>query len=592
MLVGRCDWIALAGLVNLHRLAVEVGVGEMGCGAAKIDQREIEFPGVLVHAGAAAHDLLELSHRVHVPVERNHPAGLNVHARRKQPRGRDQHRIFRFRVDEISEFGLAFGIAAGDAHDITVVLGDQIGVLVDERLAHARRVLLIDAEHDGLLEAVAAFPQELRYLAGNKLGAVVDYQRAVEVLGVVDAVLDLLAFAVELALLGPVALHVAVDVDLHHLVGREEAVADALLERIGVNRLAEIGDVGNVFGFLGCRGHADLRRLREIVEDFAPGRILGRAAAVALVDHDQVEELTRELAVNLLPILGAGDRLVEPEIDFIGGVDAAAGVDRGAEVDARAVVALDSLRSGRKLRHRAAERAEVIDHRLVDQHVAIGKVEDPLGPARLPQPPDDLKGGVGLAGTRRHDEQHAVAALGDGLDRGVDGVDLIIARRLVAAVGEIVLKDNLLGFRRQPLPRAIARPQIGRRWKGVERKIGFPRIAGAGAVVEHEAVAVRGEHEGNVERCGVIERLLHPVADAVGIVLGLDQRQRNVRLVIEDIVGPLGLAASDQLAAHDDPALGEADLLADLQHLVPPGLAQGGRDELGADVALAKGALV
>ena len=43
--------------------------------------------------------------------------------------------------------------------------------------------------------------------------------------GVVDAVLDLLAVAVELALLGPVALHVAVDVDLDHLVGREEAVA-------------------------------------------------------------------------------------------------------------------------------------------------------------------------------------------------------------------------------------------------------------------------------------------------------------------------------------------------------------------------------
>ncbi len=117
-------------------------------------------------------------------------------------------------------------------------------------------------------------------------------------------------------------------------------------------------------------------------------------------------------------------------------------------------------------------------------------------------------------------------------------------------------------------------------------------VAGAGAVVEHEAVAVRGEHEGDVERAGVVERLLHPVADAMGIVLGLDQGERDVRLVIEDVVGALGLAARDQLAAHDDPALGEADLLADLQHLVPPGLAQGGRDELGADVAFAEGALV
>ena len=44
---------------------------------------------------------------------------------------------------------------------------------------------------------------------------------------------------------------------------------------------------------------------------------------------------------------------------------------------------------------------------------------------------------------------------------------------------------------------------------------------------------------------------------------------RDVRLVVEDVVGALGLAARDQLAAHDDAALGEADLLADLQHLVP-----------------------
>ena len=87
------------------------------------------------------------------------------------------------------------------------------------------------------------------------------------------------------------------------------------------------------------------------------------------------------------------------------------------------------------------------------------------------KPPDDLKGGVGLAGAGRHDEQDAILALGDGLDRGVDGVDLVVARGLAAAVVEIVLKDDLLGFRRQALPGAIARPQIGRRREGVEREV-------------------------------------------------------------------------------------------------------------------------
>lgn len=69
------------------------------------------------------------------------------------------------------------------------------------------------------------------------------------------------------------------------------------------------------------------------------------------------------------------------------------------------------------------------------------------------------------------------------------------------------------------------------------------------------------------------------------VVLGLDQRDRDVRFVIKDKVGLLRLAARYQLAAHDDPALGEIDLLPDLQHLVPSGALDSGQDELCADVA-------
>ena len=60
--------------------------------------------------------------------------------------------------------------------------------------------------------------------------------------------------------------------DLDDLVRRKEAVLDALLEGVGVDRLTEIMDVGDVFGFLRRRGEADLRSAGEIFEDFAPGR--------------------------------------------------------------------------------------------------------------------------------------------------------------------------------------------------------------------------------------------------------------------------------------------------------------------------------
>jgi hypothetical protein len=65
-----------------------------------------------------------------------------------------------------------------------------------------------------------------------------------------------------------------------------------------------------------------------------------------------------------------------------------------------------------------AERLEVVGLGLVDQDVAVGEEEDALlHGAGLPQPPDDLKGRVGLARAGRHDEQDAVLALGDRLDR-------------------------------------------------------------------------------------------------------------------------------------------------------------------------------
>ena len=176
----------------------------------------------------------------------------------------------------------------------------------------------------------------------------------------------------------------------------------------------------------------------EVLEDLAPRRIGGGAAPVAFVDHDQIEEPRRELAIGLLAFLRSGDRLIQAEIDLVGGVDAA-----------------------RELGHRAAEGAEIVGHRLVDEHVAVGKEQDAPLASRLPQPPDDLEGGVGLARARGHDEQDAVLPLGDGLDRRVDGVHLIVARRLAAAVLEVVLKDDPLGFGRQALPDPIARPQIG-----------------------------------------------------------------------------------------------------------------------------------
>ena len=55
-----------------------------------------------------------------------------------------------------------------------------------------------------------------------------------------------------------------------------------------------------------------------------------------------------------------------------------------------------------------------------------------------------------------------------------------------------------------------------------------------GAVVFQEGVAVGAVGERNVEDLGVFKRLLHAGADGVVVVLGLDDGDRDVRLVVEE----------------------------------------------------------
>ena len=60
--------------------ALAIRIGEVRGRATKVDQREKELLCILVHTGAPTEDLLELSHRVDLPVEHDQAAGLRVDA--------------------------------------------------------------------------------------------------------------------------------------------------------------------------------------------------------------------------------------------------------------------------------------------------------------------------------------------------------------------------------------------------------------------------------------------------------------------------------------------------------------------------------
>ena len=350
----------------------------------------------------------------------------------------------------------------------------------------------IHAKDDRFLKLVAAFFQEFGHLVGDALGSFVDDQTAVKVLLVVNTVFDLVAVLVRLAFFRTVAFHVHIQMNLHHLVGREESVMDALLQRVGIDGLAEVVNVRDVLGLFRRRGEADLRGAGKVVEDLAPGGIFRRTAPVALVDHNQVEEVRGKFAEQLLPIFRARDGLIEPEVDLVGGVDAPMLlVDGEWQVNLGAVLALDRLRPGAELGHGRAKGTEVVHHRLVNQDVAVGEVKDAFLLAGFPQTPDDLERGIGLARAGRHDEENADLPFGDGLNRIVNGDALVVARLLAGGIVVVVLKDDSFFRGSEPFPGAVSRPELLRRREGVERQLGFRLSAQTGPVVKQEGIAVR-----------------------------------------------------------------------------------------------------
>jgi hypothetical protein len=185
----------------LDRLPVEVWSRKMVTCAPEVDQREVKLVRVLVDTSAASDNLLEFGHRPDLSVENNQATGLHVDSGREQPRGGNEHRIFGFRIHEIAKLRLTLGVIAGDSHYVAAIFGDEVGVLVNQCAPHPGCMLLIHTKNNSLLESVTTLFKEFCDFSCNKLCSFVQHQYAVKVLDVVDAILDLLPFAVDLALL-------------------------------------------------------------------------------------------------------------------------------------------------------------------------------------------------------------------------------------------------------------------------------------------------------------------------------------------------------------------------------------------------------
>ena len=195
-------------------------------------------------------------------------------------------------------------------------------------------------------------------------------------------------------------------------------------------------------------------------------------------------------------------------------------------------------------------------------------------PAGRPELPADLEGDGGLARPRAEGEQRPLPALQRRLNGAVDGDLLVVAKGL-----RPVRKRG----RQQPLgylvidecpPRAQAGPEI------VGRREIPDRPLDPGRVVEFDDLnAIGGIRELQAEDFGIFLGLLKTLRRMPVAGLGLDNRDREVRIVSEEVVRALLLAAAGLAADKDDPAVGEGSLLVDGMGTIIPACSLQLRDD-------------
>lgn len=240
----------------------------------------------------------------------------------------------------------------------------EIGVQGGERLPHLKRVLLVDAEDDGLGEAVG-LGHEAREMSRNCLRSRPQRHDPLEVPRGVFGVGDFTPISIKFTPRRSPSGSVVVRDDAMDAIRGQEAVRDALREAVLIERIAEIVVGVDVILSPRRRCHPDLGRRLEPFEDFPPVAVVASTAAMTFVNDDEIKEIARILAIKAGTVLVTRDGLVDREIH---------------------VAALDRQTAG-DLVTGVAKWAEVLCHRIVHQDVAISEKQNlrvPVDPFGIP----------------------------------------------------------------------------------------------------------------------------------------------------------------------------------------------------------------
>lgn len=540
----------------------------MMVGLHEVMDREIVL--AVVEPRPAPDDLLELDHGIDRPHQDDVADVAGIHPGREFLRRGQDRRDRLLVVLEGLQVLLAERTIVG-RHAVAIIRVAAGLHLVDE-VAHHQRVILGGAEDQRLLLLVDQLHEELHPM---RLALPNDDGPVELAFGVALAGND---FAIHHGVVGRVGVIVQAGRELLDPERRQEAVVDALLQGVGVDRLAEIGVGVDVALTLGRGRQAELHGWLEVGEDVPPGALVAGAAPVALVDHDEIEEVRRILAEigRGLPVLR------RPAHEGLEDGEEYAGV--GRHLALLGDLAGRDARQGRILEGR--ERGEVVVG-LIGQRVAVGQEQDarpaqrlalllPVAeiPAGLEQLPGDLEGDRGLAGAGGQGQQDAVTASRDRVQHPVDG-DLLIEAKVpgAALVGK--------GHRREAVAPDVLLAE-GSLPEFVRRRVAVSHALVAGFPVDTvETLPVAGIGEADLELGGVVLGLRHALGQ--GLVPGLGFQNGELAVAMDQhVVGRQPLAAPSfafDAAGRDDLAA----YAAALDH-APARRLQGGVDMLGASL--------
>ena len=391
----------------------------------------------------------------------------------------------------------------------------EIGVQGGERLPHFERVFLVDTEDDGLCEAVG-LGHEAREMSRNGLRSRPQRHDPLEVPRGVFGVGDLASIAIKFTPRRSPSGGVVVRDDAMDAIRGQEAVSDALREAVLIERIAEIVVCVDVVFPPRRRSHPDLGRGLEPIENLPPVAVIPRAAPMAFVNDDEIEEIPRILPVEAGTVLVTRDGLIDREIH---------------------VAALDShatcyLVTG------VAKRAEILCHWIVDQDVAIGEKQDlrvPVDafgiPACRPELPANLEGDGSLARSGTKCEQCPLPTLKRRLNGPVYSDFLIVAKGFGSVwkrgrqqpFGHLVV-DNALGAA-EPGPKVIRCREIRNRSLHPGRVVELDNLDPVGRIRKPKS-----------KDLGIFLGLLKPLRSVPVAGFGLNDGDREIRVIPEQII--------------------------------------------------------